>query len=147
MKRRFQRRDKSVIFALGPRLFPADFIFSYPGDLKIGLLTEDRVLSNRCLRMELGRIFNCAVLSLFSLLDSLLLLHQTLGFRINDNRELTTRRRMIKMNISRKLGMLVFCGVPAIIGGGIVFAIFDSYIPVLIYEILLYFASGVMISK
>ncbi|HPA15174.1 MAG TPA: hypothetical protein PKV75_07880 [Desulfobacterales bacterium] len=51
------------------------------------------------------------------------------------------------MNISRKLGMLVFCGVPAIIGGGIVFAIFDSYIPVLIYEILLYFASGVMISK
>jgi zinc transporter ZupT len=51
------------------------------------------------------------------------------------------------MNISRKLGTLVFCGVPAIIGGGVTFAIFDNYIPVLIYEILLLFAAGVFISK
>jgi len=39
------------------------------------------------------------------------------------------------MNLSRKLGILVFCGVPAIVGGGIVYAVFGSYIAVLIYEI------------
>jgi hypothetical protein len=41
------------------------------------------------------------------------------------------------MDISRKLGILVFFGIPAIIGGGIVYAIFGSYPPVAIYEILL----------
>ncbi|MBN1931576.1 MAG: hypothetical protein JW786_08225 [Desulfobacterales bacterium] len=51
------------------------------------------------------------------------------------------------MNISRKLGSLVFCGVPAIIGGGIVYAIFGSYIPVFIYEVLLYFAAGIFVVK
>jgi hypothetical protein len=40
------------------------------------------------------------------------------------------------MDISRKLGILVFFGIPAIIGGGIVYAIFGSYPPVAIYEIL-----------
>ena len=34
------------------------------------------------------------------------------------------------MDISRKLGILVFCGVPAIIGGGIVYGVAGSYIPV-----------------
>jgi zinc transporter ZupT len=51
------------------------------------------------------------------------------------------------MDISRKLGILVFCAVPAIIGGGIVFAIFDSWTPVFIYEILLIFAAGGFIAK
>lgn len=41
------------------------------------------------------------------------------------------------MDISRKLGILVFCGVPAIIGGGIIYAIFHNYTPVFIYEALL----------
>lgn len=41
------------------------------------------------------------------------------------------------MDISRKLGILVFCGVPAIIGGGILYGFFHSYTPVIIYEILL----------
>ena len=51
------------------------------------------------------------------------------------------------MDISRKVGILVFCAVPAIIGGGIVFAIFDSWTSVFIYEILLIFAAGGFIAK
>jgi len=41
------------------------------------------------------------------------------------------------MNISRKLGVLVFFAVPAIVGGGIVYAVFGGYHAVAIYEILL----------
>lgn len=51
------------------------------------------------------------------------------------------------MDISRKLGVLVFCGVPAIIGGGIVYAVFGSYVPVLVYEVLLLFVAGAFVSK
>ncbi len=47
-------------------------------------------------------------------------------------------RRETGMGVSRKLGILVFFGVPAIIGGGITYSIFDgNYMPVLIYEIIL----------
>ena len=51
------------------------------------------------------------------------------------------------MNISRKLGILVFCGVPAIIGGGIVYGFAGSYTPVVVYEIMLYLAAGAIISR
>ncbi len=51
------------------------------------------------------------------------------------------------MNISRKLGILVFCGVPAIVGGGIMYALFDSYVPVFIYEFLLLLVAGGIISR
>lgn len=51
------------------------------------------------------------------------------------------------MDISRKLGILVFFGVPAIIGGGIVYGIFGNYIAVTAYEIMLYLTAGAMISK
>lgn len=51
------------------------------------------------------------------------------------------------MSISRKLGILVFCGVPAIIGGGILFAIFHSYTPVIVYEALLLLGAGAYISR
>jgi len=51
------------------------------------------------------------------------------------------------MNISRKIGIVVFCMVPAIIGGGIIYAIFHSYMPVFIYEILLIFAAGAFVSR
>lgn len=51
------------------------------------------------------------------------------------------------MDISRKLGILVFCGVPAIIGGGIIYGIAGSYIPVAVYEILLYLSAGAIVSK
>ncbi len=51
------------------------------------------------------------------------------------------------MDVSRKLGILVFCAVPAIIGGGIVFTIFDGWAPVFIYETLLLFAAGGFIAR
>jgi hypothetical protein len=51
------------------------------------------------------------------------------------------------MDISRRLGILVFCGVPAIIGGGIVYALFGSYVPVAIYEVLLLGVAGGLASK
>ena len=51
------------------------------------------------------------------------------------------------MDVSRKLGILVFCGVPAIIGGGIIYAMFGSYIPVFIWEVLLVFAAGAYVSR
>ena len=51
------------------------------------------------------------------------------------------------MDVSRKLGILVFCGVPAIVGGGIVYALFGSYIPVFIWEILVLFAAGIYVSR
>ncbi|MBF0101442.1 MAG: hypothetical protein HQK77_11090 [Desulfobacterales bacterium] len=42
------------------------------------------------------------------------------------------------MTVSRKIGIMILCGVPAIIGGGIVYALFHNYTPVMIYEGLLY---------
>lgn len=56
-------------------------------------------------------------------------------------------RRLKSMDISRKLGILVFCGVPAIIGGGIVYGVAGSYVPVAVYVILLYLAVGALVSK
>jgi len=47
----------------------------------------------------------------------------------------------------RNLGILVVFGVPAIIGGGIVYDFFQSYTPVIVYEILLGFAALGFISK
>lgn len=51
------------------------------------------------------------------------------------------------MEISRRLGILVFCGVPAIIGGGIVYAIFGALTPMWIYEVLLVIAAGALVSR
>ena len=51
------------------------------------------------------------------------------------------------MDISRKLGILVFCGVPAIIGGGIVMALFGSLTIMWIYEVLLLITAGAIVSK
>ncbi|QTA91147.1 hypothetical protein [Desulfonema magnum] len=52
------------------------------------------------------------------------------------------------MSISRKLGTLVTFGVPAIIGGGIVYALFNGdYTAVATFEIFLLFAAGGFISK
>ncbi len=51
------------------------------------------------------------------------------------------------MDISRKLGILVFCAVPAIVGEDIIYAISGTYLPVFIYEILLLFVSLGIISK
>ncbi len=51
------------------------------------------------------------------------------------------------MNISRRIGILVFFGVPAIVGGGITYAIFGSYVPVFVFELLLIFIAGGIASK
>jgi len=51
------------------------------------------------------------------------------------------------MDVSRKLGIVVFFGVPAIIGGGIMYAMFGSYIPVFIWQILLFFIAGIFVSR
>ena len=45
------------------------------------------------------------------------------------------------MNIGRILGILIVFGVPVIIGGGIVYAIFESFPTMFVYEILLGFAA------
>jgi len=51
------------------------------------------------------------------------------------------------MDISRKLGIMVFTAVPAIIGGGIVFHFFGSFTQVIIYEVLLLLAAFGCISR
>ena len=52
------------------------------------------------------------------------------------------------MTVSRKLGILVLCGVPAIVGGGILYALTGgNYVAVGIWEILLILAAGAYISK
>ncbi len=45
------------------------------------------------------------------------------------------------MDIPRKLGVLIYTAVPAIIGGGIVYHFFGSYVHVIIFEILLVLAA------
>jgi hypothetical protein len=54
---------------------------------------------------------------------------------------------IIVMNISRRLGILVFSAVPAIVGGGIVMAIFDSLTVMWIYEVLLLITAGALVSR
>ena len=52
------------------------------------------------------------------------------------------------MSVSRKLGILVFFAIPAIIGGGITYHIFDgNYVPVFVYETILLLIAGVFFSK
>ena len=51
------------------------------------------------------------------------------------------------MNTSRRLGTLVVFGVPAVIGGGIVYALFGSYVSVFAYEIILLLVAGGFVSK
>ena len=51
------------------------------------------------------------------------------------------------MDISRKLGIMVFTGVPAIIGGGILYGLTGGYTAVCVYEILLIVFAGGLISE
>lgn len=41
------------------------------------------------------------------------------------------------MDIPRKLGILIYTAVPAIVGGGIVYHFFHSWTQVIVFEILL----------
>lgn len=51
------------------------------------------------------------------------------------------------MNISRRLGTLVVFAVPAIIGGGIIYGIFENYVPVFVYETILVLLAGAFASR
>jgi len=51
------------------------------------------------------------------------------------------------MDISRKLGILILFGVPAIIGGGIVYSAFGGFTPVAIYEAVLLLIAGAFFSR
>jgi hypothetical protein len=51
------------------------------------------------------------------------------------------------MDIARKLGILVFCAVPAIVGGGIVSHFSDSLTAVFIYEVILLVTAGAFVSR
>ena len=51
------------------------------------------------------------------------------------------------MDISRKLGICVFFGVPVIIGGGIVYHFFGNLVPVFVYESILLLILGAFVSK
>jgi len=51
------------------------------------------------------------------------------------------------MDVARKLGILVFCAVPAVVGGGIVYFAFGSLTAVFIYEIVLLVAAGAFVSR
>lgn len=52
------------------------------------------------------------------------------------------------MSISRKLGILVFFAVPAIIGGGITYSIFHgNWTPVFIFETILLLIAGAFASR
>jgi hypothetical protein len=46
----------------------------------------------------------------------------------------------IQAKLAQKLGILIFTGVPAIMGGGIIYGLTHGFIPVIIYEVLLYLA-------
>lgn len=51
------------------------------------------------------------------------------------------------MDISRRLAIMVFTAVPAIIGGGIVYHFFGSFTQVIVYEIILLLAALGCISR
>jgi hypothetical protein len=51
------------------------------------------------------------------------------------------------MDLAQKFGILIFTGVPAIMGGGIVYGLTHGMLPVAIYEVLLYLAAIVICLK
>ena len=51
------------------------------------------------------------------------------------------------MDVARKLGILVFCAVPAIVCGGVVYYTFGSLTAVAIYEVLLLVGAGAFVSR
>jgi hypothetical protein len=51
------------------------------------------------------------------------------------------------MDIPRKLGILIFCAVPAIVGGGIVTHFTESLAAVCIYLVILLVTAGAFISR
>jgi len=46
-----------------------------------------------------------------------------------------------------RFGMLVLTGVPAIVGGGVMWALFEKWTAVIIWEVVLLFIISLLISK
>lgn len=46
-----------------------------------------------------------------------------------------------------RVGMTILCGVPAIVGGGLFFSIFEKWTAVIIWEIVLLALLAVLLSK
>jgi hypothetical protein len=53
----------------------------------------------------------------------------------------------LKMNLAWIFGMLVLTGVPAIVGGGLFWHLFEKWTPVIIWEVLLICLMSFIISK
>jgi hypothetical protein len=51
------------------------------------------------------------------------------------------------MDVARKLGILIFFAVPAIVGGGIVYFTFHSLTALFIYEVILLLGAGAFVSR
>ncbi len=51
------------------------------------------------------------------------------------------------MTLSRKLGILILFGIPAIVGGGVVYGVFRGYPAVAVYEVLLYITAAAIVRK
>ncbi len=51
------------------------------------------------------------------------------------------------MDIPRKLGILVFFGVPVIVGGGIIYALFGSMTALFVYEVILLLVAGTVVAQ
>lgn len=51
------------------------------------------------------------------------------------------------MTVARKLGILIFFGVPAIIGGGVTYAIFHDMTAVWIFQVILLLVAGAFIAR
>jgi hypothetical protein len=51
-----------------------------------------------------------------------------------------TQKDVFTMDIPRKLGIIIYSAVPAIVGGGIVYHFFGSFVQVIVFEMLLVLA-------
>jgi zinc transporter ZupT len=51
------------------------------------------------------------------------------------------------MDVARKLGILVFCAVPAVVGGGVVYYTFGSLTAVAVFVVLLLVGAGAFVSR
>ncbi|MBU1172669.1 MAG: hypothetical protein KKD44_24175 [Proteobacteria bacterium] len=51
------------------------------------------------------------------------------------------------MGIAQKIGILIFTGVPAIMGGGIIYSLTHGFKGVIVYEVVLYLAVSIVCLK
>lgn len=58
-----------------------------------------------------------------------------------------TIRSQAHMGIAQKIGILIFTGVPAIMGGGIIYSLTHGFTGVVIYEAILYLSVAIFCLK